>query len=886
MTGSSKRTWGLELAAMLLLLLAVLALLLHRAFLPDHTLFSNDGPLGRLVSQCHELPGRFTGCWADLNGIGFNTGVSIPDISLGLQYLLKPIWFSKFYALLAQVILGMGAWCFFYQLRFSRLACRLGGLAAALNSCFFSVSCWGVAAQSIAAGMMFFALAALADTTSWLRWWRVVLAGMAVGMAVTEASDVGAIFSLYVAAFVIFQAWLGEGPAGKKLATGFGRLIVVVLCAVFIASQAVITLVGTSVNGVEGTLQDTHEARWDWATQWSLPVRETAGLLVPGVFGYRMDTPGGGAYWGEIGRDPAVEKFIENGAQGAQPPGFVRYSGGGFYAGVLVVMLGIWALTQSLRPKESIYNLAQRWWLRFWLGVAIISLLLAYGRYAPFYQCIYALPYFSTIRNPIKFIYLVSFALIVIFGYGVDGLWRRHMAPVAPETTPRKAAPKGAWKTANTFEKFWLRGCWLVLGISLFAWEQYGSDQQVLADYLATVGFNPPDTEIMAGFSVWQVGWFVLFFVLAAGLMTALLKGAFAGGRAKWGGLALGLVLLADLGRANLPWVVDWNYQEKYASNPVVDRLRAQPYAHRITILPDPALQTAPYLNQLYRLEWLPQQFSYYNIQTLDVVEMPRMPIDLAAYVGALGKMPGNVKYQALIRMWELTGTDYVFGPADALDDLNQQMAGEPFHISERFDIVPKAGKTGFDNLENLTTVPEDNGPYALFEFTRALPRAQLFSQWQITTNDQTVLDQLASPAFDASQKVLVSDELPAGAAASGVNRETVKIEGKADAGKVEYASYAPKDIVLKCNALSPAVLLLNDHYEANWKVLVDGRPDRLLRCNFIMRGVWLPAGAHTVEFRFQPPYGMLYFTLTALGVALLVLVVVLAAGVRMSGRI
>jgi len=113
-----------------------------------------------------------------------------------------------------------------------------------------------------------------------------------------------------------------------------------------------------------------------------------------------------------------------------------------------------------------------------------------------------------------------------------------------------------------------------------------------------------------------------------------------------------------------------------------------------------------------------------------------------------------------------------------------------------------------------------------------------------------------------------------------------VKIEGKADAGKVEYASYAPKDIVLKCNALSPAVLLLNDHYEANWKVLVDGRPDRLLRCNFIMRGVWLPAGAHTVEFRFQPPYGMLYFTLTALGVALLVLVVVLAAGVRMSGRI
>ena len=54
-----------------------------------------------------------------------------------------------------------------------------------------------------------------------------------------------------------------------------------------------LALVGTNITGVAGTAQDaeTKAAHWDWATQWSLPKVETFGLLVPGLFGYKMDTP-------------------------------------------------------------------------------------------------------------------------------------------------------------------------------------------------------------------------------------------------------------------------------------------------------------------------------------------------------------------------------------------------------------------------------------------------------------------------------------------------------------------------------------------------------------------------------------------------------------------
>jgi len=39
-----------------------------------------------------------------------------------------------------------------------------------------------------------------------------------------------------------------------------------------------------------------------------------------------------------------------------------------------------------------------------------------------------------------------------------------------------------------------------------------------------------------------------------------------------------------------------------------------------------------------------------------------------------------------------------------------------------------------------------------------------------------------------------------------------------------------------------------------HWQVFVNGKPAELLRCNFIMRGVYLTPGAHTVEFKFTLP--------------------------------
>jgi hypothetical protein len=161
-----------------------------------------------------------------------------------------------------------------------------------------------------------------------------------------------------------------------------------------------------------------------------------------------------------------------------------------------------------------------------------------------------------------------------------------------------------------------------------------------------------------------------------------------------------------------------------------------------------------------------------------------------------------------------------------------------------------------------LTGVPDTNGPFALFEFTGALPRAKLYANWQVSTNDQAALDQLASPSFDPENNVLVSGVLTNPPTASA---------GSQNPGDVKFASYLPKDIVFDTSATAPSVLLLNDRFDPNWKVSVDGRPETLLRCNYLMRGVFLPPGSHKVEFRFDQPMGTFYVSLAAvlLGVLL-----------------
>jgi hypothetical protein len=344
--------------------------------------------------------------------------------------------------------------------------------------------------------------------------------------------------------------------------------------------------------------------------------------------------------------------------------------------------------------------------------------------------------------------------------------------------------------------------------------------------------------------------------------MMLIFSGAFAGKRARAAGIVLGVLMVADLGLANLPWITFWNYPDKYMTNPVVDFLREHPYEHRVSIVPLNLPRNLKVLNQIYQIEWLQQQFPYNNIQSFNDANTARLPEDMVAFDRMRGQLDTNKLYEPLCRAWQLTDTRYIFAPADFASawNRNEYLSQSRIEMVSQFEIVPKPGVTKVTDLSELTATPSPKGKFGLFQLENALPRAQLYSQWQVNTNDAETLKQIFDPAFDIQHTVVVDSGLAAPSAPQATN---------GPGGTVEYVSYASKDIVLKAEAAAPSVLLLNDHFDPEWKVFVDGQPAQLLRCNFLMRGVRLEPGTHSVEFKFQQPFGLLFVSLTGIVLAL-----------------
>lgn len=823
-----------------LALLAVLCFLFARSFQPGQIHFSSDAPLGIVAADYSAMPAAFRGMWGDLNWVGAIGGSAFPNGSYLLLWWLGPYGFAKFYAPICLLVVGLSVWVFFRQLRFRGWVCVLGGLAGALNTDFLSYACWGLGTLALCVASVFLALAALVSPAGNRGWVKSILAGAAVGMGVLEGFDNGAILSLYVAAFVVFLAWGTTGPVWRRLVGGAGRVVLVALVAGLVATQALSFLVETAIQGVVGMQQEARskQERWEDATQWSLPPVETLRIVVPGLFGYRMDTPGGGNYWGRVGERTGL---------------LARHSGSGVYAGVLVVLLAAWGAAQAARGRSGSLTDPERRLVVFWAGAAVLSLVLAWGKHAPFYQLLYALPYFSTMRNPIKFTHPLHISLVILFGIGLQALARGYGDRAAREAGAIRARLRAWWTEANRFERRWVAWMGVAVGAGAVSWLLWAASRSELERFLQKA-VSPQLAPEIAAFSTAELAWSVFFLAAGVAVMILILGGIWSGSRARWGYLALGVVLTGDLLRASKPWVSYWDFREKYATNPVIEFLRQKSHEHRIGSLPLNLGESYGLLRQVYHGEWLQHVFQYYNVQSLDMIQEPRALLENAQFRDTLG----TNGLTGMVRLWQLTNTRYLIGVAGELADaLNREFdpVKKRFRQCMTFSLTQErpGGRIGADTNQA--------GPFALLEFTGALPRAAFYRQWHVLNQEPEVLQTLVNPGFDPDTTVLVSgpvDGLPDRGATNAV-----------PAVPIEIKSYAPNRIGIALQAEAPGVLLLNDKNDSHWQVFVDGRPRPMLRCNFLMRGVALEAGAHEVEFRFQTPPGPLVASLVSVGACL-----------------
>ncbi|MGZ8900491.1 MAG: YfhO family protein, partial [Limisphaerales bacterium] len=808
------------------------------------------------------------GVWQDLNWIGIENPAALPHTAALTWFLLgdNPVAFSKFHVPIALLGLGLSLWICLRQFGFRHAVCGLAAIAAALNMNTFSHSTWGLPSRAWTLASAFLAIAALRSGVIRQPWLKALLAGFAVANGIMEGFDVGAIFSLYVGAFAVFIVLAQSGAStGVKLARGIGQAVVVALFAAICAAAALSTLIGTQIKGVAGMGQDsaTKNQRWDAATMWSLPKVETLRVMIPGLFGYRMDAEEGRNYWGAVGQSPGHPQ--------------TRHSGAGEYAGVLVILLAAFGVANAFRKKNSPYTDLERRTVLFFAVAALVSVLFAWGRHAPFYQIIYSLPFFSTIRNPIKFMHPFHMAFLILFGFGLEALFRLYVKQAETKAQGLLAAIKSWRAAAPDFERKWAFGLIAFAAAFLLGTLVYISSRRDLLGHLATAGFTSVDAEAIARASYAEVFRALAHIVVAVALLIAALSGWFSGRRARILVGIIGALLIIDLVPANKPWVVYYDYKQRYASNPIIDFLKENAHEHRVTARYAPFSSqhlvdqsTAMFMSVANM--WLQHHFQYYNVQSLEPVQMPRPPALDEQFFTTL--LPGGTRpITTLSRMWELSNTRYLLGDRRVIESLNSQVDGgrNRIRIVKAFEMAPKPGANA-DRLtiDDLDWARNENGRFAIGEFTGALPRVKLFPSWQIATNDQAVLVQLASPQFDPTAMAFLNGET----ALTPANSPNFM-------GEAKITRYSPKQIEVTVSNNVPVLMVYNDKYSPNWRVTVNGKDEILHRANYIMRGVPLAAGQHTVTMRYSQPMTGLYVSLVGMAVGLGVLGFVAVTGRR-----
>ena len=128
------------------------------------------------------------------------------------------------------------------------------------------------------------------------------------------------------------------------------------------------------------------------------------------------------------------------------------------------------------------------------------------------------------------------------------------------------------------------------------------------------------------------------------------------------------------------------------------------------------------------------------------------------------------------------------------------------------------------------------------YENSKALPRAYSVQRAIGAKSPEDAKMKFSTDGFDPGVHVIL-------------RQDDLKEQDSFAPGNVSISSYSENEVVIDTVFTGDGFLILADQYYPGWKAYVDGTETKVLRANEILRGVTVPAGKHTVTFRYEPAY-------------------------------
>ncbi|NVO86742.1 YfhO family protein [Hymenobacter terrestris] len=170
-------------------------------------------------------------------------------------------------------------------------------------------------------------------------------------------------------------------------------------------------------------------------------------------------------------------------------------------------------------------------------------------------------------------------------------------------------------------------------------------------------------------------------------------------------------------------------------------------------------------------------------------------------------------------------------------------------------------------NTRYLITPPAEKQPAQAIRNPGALGNAWYVSQVQsVQSPDQeikalTTLDPATTAVVDASK-------FPG-----------LKASYAAEGSTIALTKYSPNALTYRTTAVQNGLVVFSEIYYADgWQAYLDGKPVPHLRVDYVLRAMPVPAGTHTIEFKFEPTAYALGNTVSLVSSVLLILLLLGAA--------